>query len=239
MYGELADWWPLLSPPSEYAEEAAFYTSRFRDLTDEPRTLLELGSGGGNNASHMKHAFAGVTLVDRSREMLAISRRLNPDCEHVVGDMRSVRLGRTFDCVFVHDAICYATSPEMLRQVLETAATHCRPGGVALFAPDFVRETFVATTDLGGHDGDGRGLRYLEWAWDPDPDDTTYIVDYALVLRATDGSVEVRHDRHVEGLFSEDAWLEAMREAGFAARSVSWNESEGPLGALVFVGVRT
>jgi hypothetical protein len=127
----------------------------------------------------------------------------------------------------------------MLRQVLETAAAHCRPGGVALFAPDFVRETFVETTDLGGHDGGGRGLRYLEWAWDPDPDDTTYVVDYALVLRAADGSVDVRHDRHLEGLFSEDAWLQALREAGFAPRSVSWGASEGPLGALVFIGVRT
>jgi hypothetical protein len=25
MYGELASWWPLLSPASEYEEEAAFY----------------------------------------------------------------------------------------------------------------------------------------------------------------------------------------------------------------------
>jgi hypothetical protein len=37
--------------------------------------------------------------------MLEVSRRLNPDCEHPPGDIRSVRLGRTFDVVFVHDAI--------------------------------------------------------------------------------------------------------------------------------------
>jgi trans-aconitate methyltransferase len=43
-----------------------------------------------------------MTLVDLSPQMLEVSKRQNPDCEHVVGDMRTVRLGREFDAVFVH-----------------------------------------------------------------------------------------------------------------------------------------
>ena len=112
LYRDLAEWWPLLSAPEEYAEEAEEY----RRLIDEAsggaaREVLELGSGGGNNASHMKAHFT-LTLVDRSPQMLAVSRRLNPECEHVEGDMRSMRLGRTFDAVFVHDAIAYMTTEE-------------------------------------------------------------------------------------------------------------------------------
>jgi len=239
MYGDLAAWWPLLSSPEEYAEEAAFYSGELRDLLpDERPTLLELGSGGGNNACHMKAHFDGVTLVDRSPEMLDVSRELNPECEHVVGDMRTVRLGRTFDCVFVHDAICYASTLEDLRAVFVTAFTHCRPGGAALFAPDFVRESFRPGTSHGGHDSDTRSLRYLEWSWDPDPDDTSYVVDYALMLRDEKGVVRVRHDRHLEGLFAERTWLAFLTAAGFRARAVPRPDPDESAGTPVFVGVR-
>ena len=67
--------------------------------------------------------------------------------------MRSVRLGRTFDAVFVHDAIAYMTTEDDLRAVFATAFEHTRPGGVALFVPDAVTETFEPAADHGGHDG--------------------------------------------------------------------------------------
>ena len=175
LYNDLASWWPLLSPPEDYAEEAEFYRRLLVEASDPPpRTLLELGSGGGNNASFLKAHFE-LTLVDRSPGMLAVSRALNPTCEHVEGDMRTVRLGRVFDAVFIHDAVCYMTSEEDLRAAMATVVIHCRPGGVALFAPDAVTETFRPSTDHGGVDGAGRALRYLEWTWDPDPSDTTYL----------------------------------------------------------------
>jgi hypothetical protein len=41
--------------------------------------------------------------------MLEISKSLNPDCEHIVSDMRALRLNRQFDVVFVHDAVEYMT----------------------------------------------------------------------------------------------------------------------------------
>jgi len=110
LYGELAAWWPLLSDPADYIEEAGFYQRQLLAACDGPlRTLVELGSGGGNNASHLKARFEMV-LVDRSPGMLEVSRALNPECEHVEGDMRDVRLGRLFDGVFVHDAIVYMTT---------------------------------------------------------------------------------------------------------------------------------
>ena len=55
--------------------------------------------------------------------MLALSRTINPECEHLQGDMRSVRLGRAFDAIFIHDAICYMTSEDELLEALRTACT--------------------------------------------------------------------------------------------------------------------
>jgi len=226
MYSELAAWWPLLSPASEYAEEAAAYERALTAVCPaSARTMLELGSGGGSNASYLKRRFEMV-LVDLSAGMLDVSRALNPECEHIQGDMRTVRLGRQFDCVFVHDAIVYMTTAGDLRQAIETAYLHCRPGGAALFAPDHVRETFQSGTDHGGEDDGGRGLRYLEWTWDPDPRDTTYTVDYAYLLREADGSVRVESDRHVEGLFARSEWIQLLTEAGFDARVMPIEHSE-------------
>jgi hypothetical protein len=140
--------------------------------------------------------------------------------------MRDVRLGRQFDAVFVHDAVCYMTTESDLRKAIDTAFIHCRPGGAALFAPDFVRENFRQSTDHGGHDRQTRGLRYLEWTCDPDPADTTYVVDYAYLLREADGSVHVEHDRHVEGLFSRATWLRLLSDAGFEPRAIPFEHSE-------------
>jgi SAM-dependent methyltransferase len=240
LYRDLTEWWPLLSAPGDYAEEAGIYQRALLEAGGPSlRTLLELGSGGGNNASHLKSRFAMV-LVDRSPGMLQVSQALNPECEHVAGDMRTVRLGREFDAVFVHDAIVYMTNEDDLRRAIETAYTHCKPGGAVLFAPDHIRETFRDSTDHGGHDGHDRGLRYLEWTYDPDPTDTTYVVDYAYLLRDRDGSVRVELDRHIEGVFSRADWLRLMRQAGFEPRAVPVDHSDVEPGTYeIFVGIRT
>jgi len=215
LYDELADWFHLLTAPAEYADEASFIHDLLRAHVAGPlETLLELGSGGGNTASHLRERLR-LTLTDLSPAMLDLSRTLNPDCEHLVADMRSARLGRTFDAVLIHDAVMYMTTEADLRAALETAFVHLRPGGAAVVAPDCVRETFRPKTDHGGHDGAGRALRYLEWTYDPDPDDTTFFTDFALLLREGASDVRVRYDRHVEGLFARATWLDLLREVGF------------------------
>lgn len=216
LYNQLAAWWPLLSPAADYAEEADFFLQVMRNAgLSTASSLLELGSGGGSNALHLKHHFARMTLTDLSPEMLKVSRTLNPTCEHLEGDMRTLRLGRAFDVVFIHDAIDYMLTQQELKQALETAAVHCKPGGLGLFVPDYVRETFQPSTDHGGTDGDGRSLRYLEWTYDPDSSDSTYITEFAYLLREGDRGTQIEHDEHICGLFARADWLELLHEVGF------------------------
>jgi SAM-dependent methyltransferase len=230
LYGELAGWFHVLTPPGEYAEEAAIYR-RLLDGAGDVRTVLELGSGGGNNASHLK-AHYRMTLVDVAPEMITMSRAINPECEHLVGDMRTVRLDRNFDAVFIHDAIDYMVTLDDLRDALRTARVHLRPGGVALFCPDHLRDTFQPSTDHGGTDEGQRGLRYLEWTWVPDPADTRCITDYAYLLREGE-DVRVEHDRHVCGLFSREQWMQTLGEVGFRESRVH----PGPEGVEVFLAL--
>ncbi|HEY5871974.1 MAG TPA: class I SAM-dependent methyltransferase [Gaiellaceae bacterium] len=215
MYSDLAPWFHLLTHPSDYWDEAAFVSRVVDEVGDgTSRTLLELGSGGGNNASHLKARF-DCTLTDLSPEMLALSRTLNPECEHLEGDMRTLRLGRTFDVVFIHDAISYLTSEADLHAAIETAFVHVRPGGVVILTPDATTEIFKPKTDHGGHDGDdGRSLRYLEWTHAPEPGTWTYVTDYAIVARGPDDELRLVHDHHTLGLFPEATWKRLIADVG-------------------------
>jgi SAM-dependent methyltransferase len=226
LYSDLAEWWPLISPKEEYAEEAAFAASVLGSASIPVREVLELGSGGGHVAAHLRERFA-MTLVDLSPEMLEVSRRINPGCEHHRADMRTVRLGRVFDAVFVHDAIDYMITDADLRQAVATAFAHCRPGGVAVFVPDHIADTFEPTSGYGGgDDASGRGARFVEWTWDPDPADTWTHTEYAFLLRDADGSVRCVHETHRLGLFSRDMWLRHLGEAGFDASAVTERTAE-------------
>jgi SAM-dependent methyltransferase len=218
LYQELASWWPLISPPAEYSDDAALIEAVFASAGRPVHTLLDLGSGGGHVAMHLKPG-RSLTLVDLSGEMLEVSRRLNPDCTHVLGDMRSIRLRRTFDAVLVHDAVDYVTSEDDLRLVIDTAFAHCRPGGLAVFAPDHTAETFRAGTGRGGggDDGTGRQASFRERTSDPDPGDDWILAEYEFTLCEADGTVRVVPEVHRLGSFGRDTWLRLLATAGFAA----------------------
>ena len=221
LYSDLANWWPLLSPPEEYADEAAFFGQILANADLPPRpSLLELGCGGGSNAFYLKKNFMEVTLTDISPQMLEVSRGLNPECEHQQADMRTMRLGREFDVVFIHDAIDYMLTLADLRLAMETAFVHCKPGGVALFVPDDVSETFQPSTEHGGKDGQGRSLRYLEWTYDMETADTEYTTEYVYLLREGNAATQVEHDMHTCGLFPRAEWLHLLQDVGFQAEII-------------------
>ena len=235
-YTDLAEWYPLITRPDEYSEEAEFYARTIIDaIGGECPTLLELGAGSGANAFHYKKYFT-ATLTDLSPAMSMLSRRINPDCEHVVGDMRTIRLNRTYDAVFVHDTICYMKSESDLRSVMDTAFTHLRPGGAALFAPDNTRENFSDATSQGGHDDGTRALRYLIWTSDPDPKDDTYLYEFVYLLHERGLPSQVVHEVHECGLFERNTWIALLEDVGFIASAVPFDHSEEPVGSLeVFV----
>lgn len=218
MYHEFAEWFHLLTAPEDYEEEATFYFKHIVEaLGRKPTSWLELGSGGGNNASHYSKWIEGeVVLSDRSEEMLAISRKINPTLEHVLSDMLTIRLGRTFDVVFVHDAAAYLTTEEHIRQLAETMFLHCKPGGMVMICPDHSAENIVYETDHGGHDGaDGRAMRYLEWATPGRPGTYEYIVDYAYILREPGKPPRLAIDQHINGALPRQMWLDVLSGAGF------------------------
>ncbi len=234
----MARWWPLISPVEDYAEESTYVGSLFGRASIPVKEVLELGSGGGHVASYLKRQFL-LTLVDLSEEMLDTSRRLNPTCEHFVGDMRTVRLDRQFDAVLIYDAIDYMTTEADLALALVTAFIHVRPGGVAVFVPDHIKETFIPGSDHDGYDSpEGHGVRFLEWSVDTDPSDTQIETDYVFLLRESDGEARVVHETHHTGLFPRETWIRLIREAGFEPELVTEKTTQDRPPRAIFLGLR-
>ncbi len=215
LYKDLAHLWPLLDPPEEYAEEAAFWRQAIREKLGSGRhEVLELGVGGGHLLSHLTGEL-DATAVDISPQMLANSRALNPSVEHHLGDMRSVRLGRKFDAVLIHDAISYMLTEEDLAAAFATARAHLNPGGILITVPDWFTETFDGTTvQHRTHTLDDGEFTYIQYCTDPDPSDSKVETVFVYLIKRGDG-LEVETDRHVTGLFPLTRWQELLSLGGF------------------------
>lgn len=243
LYTDLAHLWPYLSPPDHYIEE----TQNLRELitealgeppADQPWSVLEIGAGGGHSTVHLKEHF-NCTATDLSPQMLAHCNALNPDVPTVLGDMRDMRLGKTFDAVLLCDAIDYMTTRDDAVAALTTVAEHLRPGGVALFAPTYTRETFTdgetaddTVTPEMDNDAQGDeaipGLTYFTFVHDPDPADTSFEMILLYLLRdPKTRQVQTLEDRHTCGLFSIADWQDMADQAGLTVEALA-EQSQDP-----------
>ena len=205
-----------------------------------PKTVLELGSGGGNNASHMKAHFE-LTLTDLSPDMLDLSRTINPELEHIQGDMRTLRLGREFDAVFVHDAVVYMTTEEDLKR---GDRDRLRPHSAAA-APPCSRRTRSART-FAPYDGQRRTRRRRR----PRPPlprvelrprpDRRHLHRRLRLPTPRGRRFRARRPRPPhDGLFSRDTWLRLLARPASRPESVPFDHSELDPGSYeVFIAVK-
>ena len=234
LYNKYAEWWPVLSAPADYKEEAGLFRKAIRKHKKNVKTVLELGCGGGNNASHLKKHYQ-MTLTDLSPHMLKVSKKLNPECPHFLGDMRKIRLNKKFDLVFIHDAVMYMTSENDLKRVFKTASLHLDKGGMVFIVPDHFKENYKPKISHGGHDDptNGRSMRYLEWDHDRDPNDSTTETEFAYIFMERNKPVKVAHDVSITGIFSKKTWEKLLKEAGFRVYFEPMEHSELEPGSYV------
>ena len=238
LYTDLAWLWPAFSPAADYADDAGHWRDILRQRLGPGRlSLLELGSGGGHTLHHLTADF-DVTAVDLSPQMLALSRELNPGVPHHLGDMRGIRLGKQFDAVAIHDAVCYLLTEEDLLATFDTARQHLHPGGILLLSPDYLKESFSGPRVLHWVCPDANPpFTVIEYCHDPYEPDTTIDSIFFFILHEPTG-LRVVQDHHTTGLFSLATWLGLLDKAGFDAEPVTLPGYEGGYGGHLFVAVR-
>jgi len=218
----------ILSDPAHYCHEAAAFRDAIRGHASIPTTtLLDLGCGGGHNDLHLKQDFR-VTGVDLSAGMLGHARRLNPDATYVQGDLRTVRLGTTYDAVIIADAIDYMLSEADLAAAFATAHAHLRRGGVFCTYAEHTRERFVQNgIKCWTRSREQVEIAVLENYYDPDASDTTFESTFVYLIREQ-GRMRVETDHHLLGLFDLSTWRRLLAAAGFEVVETALAEEDEP-----------
>jgi SAM-dependent methyltransferase len=100
---------------------------RFVKLLPRGGCVLDLGCGGGDPvAVNLATHGMAVTGVDSSPTLISLCRSRMPRHEWIVGDMRSLALGRTFDGVQAWDSF-FHLKPADQRAMFPVFAAHASP----------------------------------------------------------------------------------------------------------------
>lgn len=222
---------------TEYAHYCRYVTGLIHQYAKHPaKTLLDIGCGGGKNVFNLKREF-NVTGVDLSTTMLEQAKDLNPKCTFVQGDMRTIRLARTFDAVLMDDAISYMSCLTDFVAAFRTAHAHLNPGGVLITTPDVTTETFQQNrTSTTPATRDGLDVVFVENVYDPDPADEQYETTILYLIR-DHGRLRIETDHWTLGIFSLDTWRHVLRETGFEVHEGRYNPGDGEY--TVFTCVKT
>ncbi|PKK81924.1 MAG: class I SAM-dependent methyltransferase [candidate division Zixibacteria bacterium HGW-Zixibacteria-1] len=240
LYNDLAWTWHIISKPEDYVEEGENFIDKIKAHSQiDVREILSLGCGGGNLDWVLKCAFK-ITGVDISDSMLANARKINPENEYLQGDMRTVRLGRLFDAVVIHDAVNYMLTPADLKAAFETAYRHLKQGGVMITYAEVWKENFKQNrirhqTEV----KDNIEITFIENFYDPDPADTTYESTFIYLIR-TDGKLQIETDLHNCGVFPLELWPKTLKEIGFEVIETRFDHSEFAEGEdyPMFIGLK-
>jgi len=227
LYTDLAWLWPMWGDAAtEYAHYCRHVTGLIRQYAKLPAdSLLNIGCGGGKNVLNLKRELS-VTGLDLSPAMLAQAKELNPGCTFVQGDMRTFRLGRSFDAVLMDDAISHITCRADFVAAFATAYDHLNPGGVLVATPDVTFETFQQNkTTATQATREGLDVVFVENMYDPDPTDEQYETTILYLIR-DHGRLRIETEHWTMGIFSLDTWRHVLRETGFEVHEGRYNAGD-------------
>lgn len=137
VFGAYSRYYNLLYRDKDYAGEAEHVHGLIQRHLPGAGSVLDLGCGTGRHDLLLAGMGYDVTGVDLSEEMLAVASAHAPQhssCSFHRGDIRTVRLDRTFDVVVsLFHVMSYQTGNDDLAAAFATARVHLKPGGIFIF----------------------------------------------------------------------------------------------------------
>ncbi|OGT98223.1 MAG: methyltransferase type 11 [Geobacteraceae bacterium GWB2_52_12] len=137
VFKDYARYYDLLYRDKDYAAETEYIHQLIQSNNPGASTVLNQGCGSGRHDRCLVEKGYTVTGIDLSEEMLAAARNsagVNVALDYVQGDVRSVRLGKTFDVVIsLFHVMSYQQTNEDLTAAFASAACHLKPGGTFVF----------------------------------------------------------------------------------------------------------
>ena len=136
VFGDYARYYDLLYRDKDYASEAEYVHTLIQKHSPGARTILNLGCGSGRHDRELSERGYCVTGVDLSEDMLNMARknRSSTETTYQQGDIRTIRLGKTFDVVIsLFHVMSYLVTNDDLLEALATSRAHLNTGGLFLF----------------------------------------------------------------------------------------------------------
>jgi SAM-dependent methyltransferase len=123
-----------------------------RYLRTPPTSILDIGCGTGRDLAALARDIPDSWGVDASPTMLEYARAVRPHLILQFGDMRSVRLGRTFDTITCLGSVfMYALTNEDVQLTLDTFVAHARAGTLLILdlnnAMSFLGDGWTSTQE--------------------------------------------------------------------------------------------
>jgi SAM-dependent methyltransferase len=227
VFDQYAQFYDFIYQEKNYETEARFIQrifDQYPGLTG--KNVLDLGCGTGGHALPLSTLGYQVTGVDLSDRMIAQAKRKAKDSdspvEFLLGDIRSINLGKKFDYVISMFAVMgYQTSNDDLFSAMQVARRHLNSGGLFIFDAWFgpavlkfrpearIKEFFI---------GDQRIIRIAI----PELNliENTVLVQYTIFQTTADRIIDETREAHLmRFLFSPEVAFFA-RQAGFKVQKV-------------------
>src|SRR6266568_3183630 len=189
-----------------------------------PSSILDIGCGTGSDLGFLVQSYPDCWGIDYYREMVIFAREQYPRVHFEVGDMRSVRLGRTFDVILcLGSAFSYALTNDDIENVLHTFSAHAHLGTLVILdiwnAMSFVGNKVFEDVppiqlDTATFSATGKAIysfdrkrqllvRHRTWkiSGQPDVEDSC---QYRLFFPAELTHLITEQDFHVVGMFDND-----------------------------------
>jgi SAM-dependent methyltransferase len=135
VFKEYSHYYNLLYKDKNYVGEADYIDSLIQkhSLTHS-HTVLNLGCGTGKHDNLLAEKGYKMTGVDFSTDMLDIARDNYPNIDFHEGDIRTLKLNKTFDVVLsLFHVISYQTLNKDIYDAFLTAKQHLKVGGIFIF----------------------------------------------------------------------------------------------------------
>lgn len=134
-FQQYSKYYDLLYKDKNYKEESQYVIDKINEFSPNAKQMLELGSGSGSHAYYFCEAGFEITGIERSEDMIAVSKSkkiigFNP----VLGDISSFELSERFDVALsLFHVVSYLTDNESLINCFKTTHKHLNSDGIFMF----------------------------------------------------------------------------------------------------------
>ena len=134
-FQQYSKYYDLLYKDKNYREESQYVIEKVKEFVPNAAQILELGSGSGSHAHYFCEAGFEVTGIEKSPEMVAISKAKNiKGFRPIIGDISSYEVSAQFDvAISLFHVISYLTENEVLLDCFKTTNKQLNNGGIFIF----------------------------------------------------------------------------------------------------------